>query len=95
MGLSCLRMAAMFETLVTAFVYALSVYAGLGLLFALAFVRVGVDRLDKQARGAGVGFRLLIVPGVAAFWPFFLLRWVKGVAEPPVENNSHRRASAR
>jgi hypothetical protein len=87
-------MAAMFETLVTAFVYALSVYAGLGLLFALAFVWVGVERLDTQARGAGFGFRLLILPGVAAFWPLFLKRWVHGMAEPPVEINSHRRARA-
>jgi len=87
-------MAAMFETLVKAFVYSLTAYAALGLLFAFVFVWVGIERLDAQARGAGIGFRLLILPGVAAFWPLFLQRWAKGSPEPPLETNSHRRASA-
>lgn len=94
MALFCLFMAPMFEALVTTFVYALTAYAGVGLLFAAAFVWVGVERLDTQARGAGIGFRLLVLPGVAAFWPLFLQRWARGVVEPPVEVNSHRRVSA-
>ena len=76
-----------------ALVYALTAYAAFGLLFAIAFAWVGVERVDSQARGAGVGFRLLILPGVAAFWPLLLRRWVRG-EEPAVESNSHRRASA-
>jgi hypothetical protein len=82
--------AAMFETLVKAFVYALATYAGLGLVFALPFVWFGVQRVDSEARGSGVGFRLLILPGVAAFWPMFLYRWRHGMVEPPVEKNPHR-----
>jgi len=85
----------MSETLVTIFVQGLAAYAGIGLVFALAFVFFGVQRLDSQARGTGLGFRLLILPGVTAFWPMFLSRWVRGVHEPPVERNSHRRAGAR
>ena len=84
----------MFEALVVAFVYALAAYTAFGLLFAVAFVWVGVERMDSQARGARVGFRLLILPGVAAFWPLFLRRWARGETEPAVESNSHRRASA-
>jgi hypothetical protein len=84
----------MFETVVRAFVLALTAYAGFGLLFAVAFVSAGVQRLDTQARGAGVGFRLLILPGVAAFWPLFLGRWIRGLQEPPAENNPHRGAAA-
>jgi hypothetical protein len=80
----------MFETLAKAFVYALEVYAGLGLMFALPFVFLGVQRLDAEARGAGIGFRSLILPGVAAFWPMFLYRWSRGIAKPPVEEKSHR-----
>jgi hypothetical protein len=80
----------MFETVAKAFVYALETYAGLGLLFAAPFVIVGVQRLDSEARRSGIGFRLLILPGVAAFWPMFLLRWIWGVLEPPVEKNPHR-----
>ena len=59
----------MFETIVKVFVYALTAYAGAGLVFALGFVLWGVQRLDSEAQGSGIGFRVLIVPGVAAFWP--------------------------
>jgi hypothetical protein len=80
----------MFETLAKAFVYGLEAYAGLGLMFALPFVFIGVQRLDSDARGSGVGFRLLILPGAAALWPMLLYRWARGVGEPPVEKNPHR-----
>jgi hypothetical protein len=80
----------MFETFVRAFVYALAIYAGLGLVFAMPFAWFGVQRLDSDAQGSGVAFRLLILPGVAAFWPLFLYRWTRGVTEPPVERNPHR-----
>lgn len=82
--------ALMSETLAKAFVYVLETYAGLGLIFAVPFVLMGVQRLDSEAQGSGVGFRLLILPGVAAFWPVLLYRWVRGVAEPPAEKNPHR-----
>ena len=81
---------AMFENFVKAFVYGLTAYATIGFLFALVFVIVGVQRLDSEAHGSGVGFRALIMPGVAAFWPLFLHRWMSGVADPPVEKNPHR-----
>jgi hypothetical protein len=77
--------AAMFETLVKAFVYALATYAGLGLVFALPFVWFGVQRVDSDARGSGIGFRLLILPGAAAFWPMFLYRWGQRMLGPPVD----------
>jgi hypothetical protein len=80
----------MFETLAKIFVDALETYAGLGVLFGLLFVGIGVQRLDSEAQGSGIGFRLLILPGVAAFWPVFLYRWTRGIAEPPVEKNPHR-----
>ncbi len=83
----------MFETFAKLFVYGLETYAGLGLIFAVLFVWIGVQRLDSEAQGSGVGFRLLILPGVAAFWPLFLLRWTRRTAEPPVERNPHRRLS--
>lgn len=72
-------------------VWALLTYAALGLLFAVAFVMVGVERVDTTAQGAGLGFRLLILPGVAALWPLLVWRWARGVSEPPVERNAHRR----
>ncbi len=80
----------MFETLVKTLVYALETYGGLGLIFAVPFVWFGVQRVDSEAQGSGVGFRLLILPGVAALWPMFLFRWTRRIVEPPVEKNSHR-----
>jgi len=80
----------MFETLVKTSVYALETYAGLGLIFAVPFVWFGVQRVDSEAQGSGAGFRLLILPGVAAFWPMFLYRWTRGTVEPPAEKNPHR-----
>ena len=71
----------MFETLAKIFVYALETYAGLGLIFAVLFVWVGVHRLDSEAQGSGIAFRLLILPGVTAFWPMFLLRWTRRTVE--------------
>jgi hypothetical protein len=80
----------MFEATVNLFVYSLITYAVAGLAFAPAFVSWGVQRLDTEAQGSGIGFRVLIVPGVMAFWPLFLTRWLRGLSEPPVERNPHR-----
>ncbi len=86
-------MAAMFETIVKMLVFSLAIYAGLGLIFAAPFVWSGVQRLDSQAQGADIGFRLLILPGIAAFWPMFLYRWTRRIVEPPLEKNPHRLSS--
>jgi len=60
------------------FVNLLLAYAGLGIAFAILFATVGVQRVDPVAKGAGVGFRLLILPGAAALWPVLLVRWARG-----------------
>jgi hypothetical protein len=83
----------MLEIVAKAIVYTLAVYASLGLVFAVPFVWLGVQRLDSEAQGSSIGFRLLILPGVAAFWPMFLYRWRRGMAEPPLEKNRHRLSS--
>jgi len=67
-------------------------YLAAGLVFALAFVTAGVQRVDPAAHGAPWGFRLLILPGAAALWPLLLARWVRG-AGPPEERNAHRDAA--
>jgi hypothetical protein len=59
------------------FVGALMLYAAMGGLFAIAFVSRGVSRIDGQADGAGLGFRLIILPGVTALWPVLLHRWIR------------------
>jgi hypothetical protein len=70
-------------------------YAVFGVVFALAFVTVGVKSVDLGAKNGSWGFRLLILPGVAAFWPVLLYRWKSGRHEPPVEQNAHRQYTAK
>ena len=45
-----------------------------GSLVALAFLTVGIDRIDEDARGSYV-FRVLLVPAVLLIWPLVLWRW--------------------
>jgi hypothetical protein len=59
------------------FVAALLLYAALGALFSIAFVARGVSRMDGQAAGTGLGFRLIILPGVTALWPVLFHRWIR------------------
>ena len=74
-------------------VNSLIIYGALGLVFALCFVTLGVGRIDPSAKGAGVGFRLMILPGAAALWPLLASRWLRRGQAPPVENNAHRQAA--
>ena len=53
-------------------------YAAMGLLFAGAFLTVGISRVDPVSKRSGIGFRLIILPGVAALWPMLLTRWIRG-----------------
>jgi hypothetical protein len=76
--------------LATLIVWPIAIYLIIGLLFGLPFVMWGVSRIDPSASGAGVGFRLIVLPGVMAFWPLLAWRWLRGVKEPPIERNAHR-----
>ena len=57
-----------------------TVYAALGLVFAVAFVAWGAAKLDAAARDSGIGFQLMILPGAAALWPALLVRWIRAGA---------------
>ena len=69
-------------------------YLALGALFALAFVAVGAARIDPSARGATLGFRVMVFPGAALLWPLLAVRWLRG-AGPPIEDTPHKRQAAR
>jgi hypothetical protein len=70
-------------------------YAALGLLFAVGFVWSWAGRLDPAAEHGTIGFRVAIVPGVVALWPYLLARLASGAAGPPDEWTAHRAAARR
>ena len=55
----------------------LTLYTAAGVAFGIVFVARGVSRVDAHATGAGLGFRLIVFPGVVAQWPFLLSRWMR------------------
>jgi hypothetical protein len=59
------------------FIDALALYGLAGAVFAVAFVTAGIHRVDPVAQHAPVSFRLIVIPGVAAFWPLLLVRWIR------------------
>lgn len=59
----------------SAFIIALlGIWGYLGLAVAIAFLVVGIDRIDPNARGA-YAFRPLLVPGIIVLWPLVMWRW--------------------
>ena len=55
--------------------HAVLTYALAGAAVAVAFILVGVDRIDPAARRA-MAFRPLLLPGAALLWPLVLGRWI-------------------
>ena len=62
------------------FVATLAVYGLTGAVFAVAFVLFGIQRVDRVAEHSPIGFRIIVMPGVAALWPFLLARWFKALS---------------
>ena len=52
----------------------MTVYLAVSLAAALWFAFAGVNRFDAKARGTGLGFRLLLIPGAMVFWPWLVWR---------------------
>jgi hypothetical protein len=48
-------------------------YVAIGFIAALAFIAVGVVRV--QAAPVTIGARILLLPGATALWPLVLARW--------------------
>ncbi len=75
------------------FLIAAGIYLTCGVIFAIAFVLVGVKQVDPHAAHATWGFRVLIVPGCSLLWPLLAQRWLRGVRGPPEERSPHRYAA--
>ena len=56
---------------------ALTIYALIGLVTAVAFVSVGLAQVLPHAMTASLGARVLFIPGAAALWPYVLVRWLQ------------------
>ena len=54
--------------------FGVKVWLSIGALVAVAFLFLGIDRIDEDADGAYV-FRPLLVPGVLLIWPLVVWRW--------------------
>jgi hypothetical protein len=55
--------------------YALGLYALLGIVTAVLFVSFGVTHVLPYSMT--IGARILVLPGAAALWPYVLVRWLK------------------
>ncbi len=80
------------EILILLILVVAAVYLLIGFLFGIAFVWFGLNRIDPAASNAGVGFKFLIIPGCAVFWPYLLVRWMRRQT-PPEERSVHRSAA--
>lgn len=81
----------MIESLATALLGAVLLYWIVGIPVAIEFVSRRLALSDPAARGSGLGFRLLILPGAIALWPL-LLSWRRRTS-PEAESTAHREAA--
>ncbi len=65
------------EPIITIALSALVVYLVLGVLFAIPFLTKWMQTLDPGTRGASIGFKLTILPGVILLWIYLLIKWLK------------------
>jgi hypothetical protein len=49
-------------------------WLAIGIIVGLAFLFLGIGRVDPAARGS-YAFRPLLLPGLVLLWPFVALRW--------------------
>ncbi len=80
----------MIEPIVTIILAVLGLYLLLGFVFGILFAFAGgAARIDPGAVKGTFGFKLIIIPGCALFWPCLLMRWIKG-SPSPHERSKHR-----
>jgi hypothetical protein len=58
-----------------AIVLCATIWLAAGLVVGIAFLFLGIDRIDPAARGS-YAFRPLLLPGLTLLWPFVALRWL-------------------
>lgn len=69
-----------------AIIYSFGIYLAVGLVCGGLLI----GRIDRAAAASSIWFKLMILPGLSVFWPVILVRFIRGVEEPPEERNAHR-----
>jgi hypothetical protein len=64
---------------ITALLLVAGAYVAVGAVVGGVFVFKGVDRVDASAKGAGLGFRLIIWPGATALWWLVAAMWLRAL----------------
>ena len=55
----------------------LGIYLIIGILFSTVILIKGLSSLDPNTKSSGVGFKIIIIPGLIAFWPILWRKWMK------------------
>ncbi|MEQ1930181.1 MAG: hypothetical protein ABL957_06555 [Parvularculaceae bacterium] len=68
---------------------AVAIYLAIGVPVGLFFAWRGAAMTDHAAEGAGVWFRLAILPGAVALWPYMAARLLSGrKVNAPIEGRA-------
>lgn len=54
------------------FLYALSIYFLLGIIFSVFFLLKAIHSMDNLVKSSGIVFRLFLVPASILLWPYLL-----------------------
>ena len=57
--------------------YAVGAYLAAGLVIAIGFVSLGLQRVLAEPRPATAGARIVLVPGAAILWPYIAYRLLR------------------
>lgn len=57
-------------------------YVLVGLGFAIFWTIKGLEKVNETAGGSTKGFKAIIFPGLVAFWPWILRKWIQGKRIP-------------
>jgi hypothetical protein len=65
------------ENIISIVINIIGIYLALGFVFSLVFMWKGFAKVDESVKGSGWFFKVLIFPGMVAFWVLFLNKWLK------------------
>lgn len=64
------------ENIVSIGINIVGIYLALGVLFSLAFMWKGLQKVDESTKDTSLFFKVLIFPGMIVFWVLFLKKWL-------------------